>query len=370
MIRARLLASVAVTASLVVAAPRPAHAQFAEVASIAALVALAKQGLTYLTGGASQISNYLKGQVAANQQITDASNTAMARFQRDVRNAQIRDEHILTPSACEALDNGQSIQVSAGNSWVVTTTLARQTDPRGEAGPGMPAWQGQAQAQAANTDLHKARYCSETEVQEGICSTTARPNWDQRSGTLAGVLSYGETPENVSAANDYASTLLQPVPLRALRGDELRSIQGQEQQTWRRRYNAQHSLARSAFNEAVAARTNSVTLTDAQRAQQQAQGLVVTTRGSWMQAIELEVNRYASGRAWATDLQRMPPASVLRETAKLLALNTYVQWQSYRVTERNSLLLAALLADRAETATGRPEAALRGMIGMPVPQMR
>ncbi|MFC7695065.1 hypothetical protein ACFQY5_41355 [Paeniroseomonas aquatica] len=48
-----------------------------------------------------------QGSIAAQQQTADASNTAMARFQRNVRSAQIRDEHIATPAACESLDSLQ-----------------------------------------------------------------------------------------------------------------------------------------------------------------------------------------------------------------------------------------------------------------------
>ena len=110
------------------------------------------------------------------------------------------------------------------------------------------------------------------------------------------MLSYGEGEDGVTAANDYAMALLQPVPLRALRGDELRSVQGQEQQTWRRRYNAMHSLARLVVNDIIATRTPSVTLTTAQRAQQRAQGMVETERASWAQTATQMAKKKTSRR--------------------------------------------------------------------------
>src|SRR5208283_46120 len=50
-----------------------------------------------LHDGFTQLSNYAKGQIGAFEQLFDASNTSMARFHRDVRNAQMRDEHTPNP---------------------------------------------------------------------------------------------------------------------------------------------------------------------------------------------------------------------------------------------------------------------------------
>jgi hypothetical protein len=52
-----------------------------------------------LQEGFTQTANYQKASVGALEQIFDASNTANARFKRDVRNAQIRDEQTPSPTA-------------------------------------------------------------------------------------------------------------------------------------------------------------------------------------------------------------------------------------------------------------------------------
>ena len=64
-----------------------------------------------LQEGFTQTANYQKASVGALEQIFDASNTANARFKRDVRNAQIRDEQTPSPTACTALDGGVSTQL-------------------------------------------------------------------------------------------------------------------------------------------------------------------------------------------------------------------------------------------------------------------
>ena len=93
---------------------------------------------TMLHQGFTQNANYAKAQIGAMEGIADATNTAMARFQRDMRNAQIRDEHVATPQACQALDGGQAITVAAGQSWRVSSAIEAVTDPRGEADPARP----------------------------------------------------------------------------------------------------------------------------------------------------------------------------------------------------------------------------------------
>ena len=199
-----------------------------------------------LTNGFTQITNYSKATVGAQQQIADANNTVMATFQKDIRNAELRDEHTLSPQACAALNLGQAITVGAGQAWKVRQALGTVTDPRGEAGPGTPAYAGQGQAAAAITQLHLTRYCSQTEAAAGLCTVDpARENLDQRSSSLIGVPSYDGQP-GVDAANDYATNLIQPIPPAASRGDGLTSVAGQDAQARRRGYNAMVSLSREA----------------------------------------------------------------------------------------------------------------------------
>ena len=93
-----------------------------------------------LQQGFTQTANYQKASVGALEQIVDASNTANARFKRDVRNAQIRDEQTPSPIACTALDGGVSTQAAAVQAFTVAATIAKIHDLRGEAGPNMPSY--------------------------------------------------------------------------------------------------------------------------------------------------------------------------------------------------------------------------------------
>lgn len=315
-----------------------------------------------LTSGFTQVSNYAKAAVGAQEQITDASNTAMATYQKDIRNAELRDEHTLSPQACIALNSGQAITVSAGQSWRVGQALAKVTDPRGEAGPGTPAFAGQGQAAAAITQLHLSRYCSQNEADAGLCTVDpARENLDQRSSSIIGVPNY-DGQDGVDAANDFATNLIQPIPPAASRGDALISVAGQDAQARRRGYNARMSLSRGVLNDIIASRTNSVTLTAEQKQEQASLGLTATDTSSWYGALELEVYRRAGGVDWAAGLQAMPPKSVEIEIASELAMGNYLALANFKVAQQNAALNAALLASQA---TGD----LRPIGSMPSPQL-
>ncbi len=315
-----------------------------------------------LTSGFTQVSNYAKAAVGAQEQIADASNTAMATYQKDIRNAELRDEHTLSPQACIALNSGQAITVSAGQSWRVGQALAKVTDPRGEAGPGTPAFAGQGQAAAAITQLHLSRYCSQNEADASLCTVDpARENLDQRSSSIIGVPNYSGQ-DGVDAANDFATNLIQPVPPAASRGDALTSVAGQDAQARRRGYNARMSLSRGVLNDIIASRTNSVTLTAEQKQEQTSMGLTATDTSSWYGALELEVYRRAGGVDWAAGLQAMTPKSVEIEIATELAMGNYLALANFKVAQQNAALNAALLASQA---TGD----LRPIGSMPSPQL-
>ncbi len=316
-----------------------------------------------LNGLATQNANYSKASIGAQQQIADATNTVMARNARDIRNAQIRDEHVISPQACVSLDGGQLVAVSAGQSWKVSNGISDITDKRTQGLPSTPAWEGQGQATQAVNQLHLSRYCSQNERSAGLCNNWVRlkENGDQNSRSLLGNPSYADQ-DAVNTANDYARNLIEPVPPGALRGAQLATLAGQDASAKRRGYSAQISLANGVLNDIIGSHTTSVILTPAQQQQAQAQGLTSTTNASWFEAQDLEVNRRISDIGWHAALQAMPPKSVLVEIATELAMGNYIAWQNYRMAQQSAAVAAAQLAAMAT-------ASLKAAPPLPTPQM-
>ena len=300
---------------------------------------------TLLRLGFSQTANYSKAQVGAQQQIADASNNAMARFQRDVRNAQIRDEQTPSPQACSSIDGGVSTQAAGVQAWGVGTVIAHVHDMRGEAVAGMPSHFGQAQAIASMAMEHNELYCNDDDNAAGVCpnGVSATPNADQQMLSLFGSGTYASQAA-VNTAKDYAVNLIQPIAPAALRGDQLASTAGQDAAVRRRSYNARMSLAQSFIDTTIGMQTPSVPLTPIQMRYLQDMGLPAQVNGSWLQVLQIEAERRISDITWNANLQTMPPASVARETASELALNNYLLFQTYKTNLMHTAIGAAQLA--------------------------
>ncbi|SFK80104.1 hypothetical protein [Methylocapsa palsarum] len=304
------------------------------------VTALLQQGFT-------QNANYSRAQVSAGQQIVDGALTSNARFSRDMRNAQIRDEHTANPLHCASLDNGQTIVAGAGEAFKVAAAIQNVTDPRGEGGPHQPAHEGYAQAIGAINQLHLSRYCDQNEADAGLCSLSQTPNADLRAISLFGP---GTLPgqAGVNAANDYATNLVQGIVPAALRGEQLTSSIGMEAAARRREYNARMSLARGVLSYAISTQAPSVTLSDAQKTQMQNEGMTPVDTGSWYQALMLDAERRYSDVNWAAQLQTMPPAAVERELAHELAATNYLLAHLFKIDLFNATTNAALLAATEE----------------------
>ncbi len=302
---------------------------------------------TLLLQGFTQNANYSKAQVGALQQIADASNTANARFSRDMRNAQIRDEQTASPTHCAAIDGGVSTQSPSVQAFGVAQTIAAVHDARGEAGVGMPSHFGQAQGIASMSAEHLGLYCNADDAAANLCSTvSANPDADQKASNFLGSGAYADQ-NAVNTAKDVAVNLIQPVAPAALRGDQLASVGGQDAAVRRHSYNARMSLAQTFMDNTIGMQVPSIPLTASQTQYMQNMGLTVPAsgNGSWMQVLQIEAERRVSDVGWHTALQNMPPAAVEREMALELAMNNYLLFQNYKMALQHATISATHLAE-------------------------
>lgn len=300
-----------------------------------------------LQQGFTQNANYSKAQVGAWQQIQDASNVANAQFRMQVRQAQIRDDHTVSPNNCAALDGGVSTVAASVQGYDVGWTIARIHSARGQAQPGMPSYYGQAQGTASMAAAHIANYCDQKDVDAGLCAAvSATPDGDSDFGSFYGSGTYG-SQQAINAAKDYATNLIEPVAPAALRGNQLSSIQGQEAAVRRRSYDARMALAQSVVDTQIGMQSPAVPITQQQQQYLTNMGLPAPANGSvsWLQALQIEAERRVSDVSWATTLHGEPPAAVEREIAQELALSNYLAFQNFKLALQHADISAAQLAE-------------------------
>jgi hypothetical protein len=302
---------------------------------------------TLLREGFTQEANYAKAQIGAQEQITDASNTAMAHFDQSMRDAQIRDEQTASPTACDALDNGVSVQAASVPGNQVGAIISRIQDLRDEAGPGMPSHYGAAEGVASMSQEHIDLYCNQDDAAAGLCQVSATPNADQQAESLFGSGTYAGQ-EAVNTAKDYGVLLIEPVAPAAIRDDQLSSVAGQDAELQRRAYNARISVANYVIASTIGMQTPAVPLTADQQAYLQNKGLPAQTTGSWLQVLQIEAERRFGDVNWAAQLQNMPPASVEREIALEQVTTNYLLYQIFAIEMKNAAIGATGLAEQTE----------------------
>ena len=303
-----------------------------------------------LQQGFTQNANYSKATINANRDIADASNTAMAGFQTQLRQVQIRDEHTVSPEACRALDGGVSTIAAGVQGFNVSMAISRIHSARGRADPGMPSYLGEAQGVASMSQLHLGRYCDQKDADAGLCAApAATPNADSDANSLFGGGTYADQA-GIDAAKDYATNLIQPVAPAAIRGGQLSSVEGQDAAVRRRSYDARMSLAFSVIDEEIGRRTPAVPITADQTAYLTSLGLTPPAGGSisWQTALQIEAERRVSGVSWAATLQNAPPATVSREIALELATTNVLLFQNMRLGQKQNALLSAILAESVD----------------------
>lgn len=303
-----------------------------------------------LQEGFTQNANYSKAQIGAIQQITDASNLANAQFRLQVRQAQIRDQHTVSPNSCTALDGGVSTNAASVQGYDVGWSIAQIHNTRGQAQPGMPSYYGQAQGVASMAGEHLANYCDQKDVDAGLCATvSATPDADSAFSTLYGIGTYG-SQQAINAAKDYAVNLVEPVAPAALRGSQLSSIRGQDAAVRRRSYDARMSLAQSVVDQQIGMQSPAVPITAQQQQYLTNMGLPAPANGtiSWYQALQIEAERRVSDVNWAATLQAEPPPAVEREVAVELALSNYLAFQNFKLNLQHLDVSAAQFAEATD----------------------
>jgi hypothetical protein len=302
-----------------------------------------------LQEGFTQQANYSKASIGAMENITDASNEAMAQYDLQLRDAQIRDEQTASPTACTGLDNGVSTQAASIQGDAVGFTLGQIEDVRDESGPTSPSHFGQAQGVASENAEHLSYYCDANDVAAGLCpnTTAATADADQRFSSLFGSGTYADQTA-VTTAKDYAINLIEPVAPAALRGDQLNSIAGQDAAVQRRSYNARISLAQNVIDNIIGMQSPSVPLTAQQQTYLTNMGFPQQTTGSWLQVLQINAESRISDINWNAQLQSMPPAAVNREIALELALNNYLEFQIFKIDLQNAAVDATNLAQITE----------------------
>src|SRR5664279_3811953 len=201
----------------------------------------------------------LAGQVSAQsvprdeQQVANATNTTMADFHTSLSEQQILRNHIITPATCAAVDSSQAAAVGQQQAAITLDGVQNQLDRRGEGQPGTNGHEGWAQSRQSTLLGHYQAYCSDLDVENGLCNAAEPAAWqsrDQQARSLFSIPTFNQDSSN--AADAYATNLIEPAVPAAVRADQANTQPGQDIMVARQQYNSSVSLARYVVADILA----------------------------------------------------------------------------------------------------------------------
>lgn len=337
-LRSALVASAAIGAVLLSA---PAQAQ--------EMVFLDPYSQEILKAIGRLVSSVRIGNVQTAEQVANATNTTMADFQISLSEQQILRNHIVTPATCAAVDSSQAAAVGQQQAAVTLDGVQNQLDRRGEGQPGTNGHEGWAQSRQSTLIGHVRTYCSDLDVENGLCNAADPVVWqdrDQQARSLFSIPTFNQ--DSSDAANAYATNLTEPAVPATVRADQANTQPGQDIMAQRQQYNASVSLARYVIADILASHAPTITAVppDLQR-QRQLDGQPASDTASWWDATNLYL-RYHSTLTCQNALQRLgTPAAVDREIAQSINTGNNIAWASYSRLNQIAALLATSVSYQA-----------------------
>lgn len=190
-------------------------------------------------------------------------------------------------------------------------------------------------------DDHVDKYCSQQDVDLGRCSRPVDPsmqNADVRADATLNTSSY--TPDQITAARAFVNNVANPIPTQNIPKDWEKTPQGKTFVAGQYIEQARASVAANSLNAAVAARTPIQGLGSA--------AMLNKADVSQLELIESQVRGRFESPAWYKMVAGLGMENMLREVVKIMALQTSMDFDNYKKTERIEAVLATQLAISVE----------------------
>ncbi|HUX62234.1 hypothetical protein [Sulfuricella sp.] len=190
-------------------------------------------------------------------------------------------------------------------------------------------------------DDHVNNYCSQQDADLGRCSRPADPamqNADVRADATLNTSSY--TPDQIAAAQAFVTNVVNPMPTQNIPKNWESTNQGKTFVAGQYIEQARASVAANSLNAAVAERTPIQGLGAA--------AMLNKADVSRLELMESQVRGRFESPAWYKMIAGLGMENMMREVVKIMALQTSMDFDRYKKTERIEAVLATQLAISVE----------------------
>ncbi len=303
-----------------------------------------------------QLAGYEAQSASAVTQALDSQTRLVAQIAREVEEAEALRAHTPTTASCRTATGAAGLGAAReGMAAAVAAHGALETG-RIAHDLALVAPGGSAADTSARFQAVTGTWCAEARAgQQGCTGKPAHHGLDLLPGSLYDASTLA-TPEARQAAIELARNLAVPVVPDPIPWDAATSPAEHRQALVARSADARTALAADTFTRARAMREPAVDLGDWAAAM--APGLSDGGPLSRHALLEHLASRRFEDPGWFVRLESMGTESLLRETARLLAVSLILDWERYLVEERRAALEATRLAIAVEAT--RPPPGLAG----------
>ena len=231
----------------------------------------------------------------------------------------------------------------------------------------VPSSRGSDIAVQALLQRHCQLYANSDDSRSGLCPNASAGDladadidigkslYAKMSGTEAVALDQ----QRLDAAKTFLLRAMDPRPMGAMVSGEATTQGGREKANARHAAAARLSIAQYAANDVLARRTpqqdsGSLKSWASGTAQQISgyEGSSMPNGVSWFDAMDIKARSWYQNANWGTAVASQSAEQATKDSAAILAYQAYVQWETYKLIEKQNMMFSAMLALQTEESRG------------------
>lgn len=309
--------------------------------------------------GTGQLSGNSKEQIGAQSNMANVNddrrvtgNVEMARFNA-IRSAASG------ASSCNAITGGMAVSGMPKNVASLSQALTSDMTKWDIGDADVPSSRGADVAIQARLERHCSLYANQDDVRSGLCARAASGDLQNASIDVSKSL-FGSNQsldeQKTQAAQTFLINAINPRPQGAMLPQEATSAGGREKAAARHAAAARTSIAANVASETLgrrAAQQNSKTTQWAQATLTQIPGNENANFSggiSWMDAIEARAKGWFMNPTWQSNMVGGGYEGAIKDGVHIASFQVYLQWETYKLLEKQNLMLAGILAMQTENS--------------------
>lgn len=309
--------------------------------------------------GTGQVSGNLKEQIGADSNLANAQDDRAVVGRIEEARLDALRESASGVSACNVITgslNATSVE-AAGLGYA--ENMAQGMTDWGSGAENMPSASGTAAAISSRVALHCERFANAQDVKSGLCESVgalpdasinaAKSIFYHESGQVSGTLDQ----ERLEAASAYVINAINPEPAGAPLQADASTAAGREAAAKRQSELARLSAAESAVADIVGKRSIQTGGNYSQYMQDTASVIPGYSADfsegvSWYDMMDVRARAWYMNPNWAIAMNSADPAQAVKDTALIESFNAYLGWETYKLMQRQTVILATMLAMQVE----------------------